>query len=163
MAEKKLNRMTQDSDKANSTCKQQGNGYLLHNQREALVIEAGVSLLQVKKALNFCLGIIKGCVVTHRHRDHSRYIKQYADAGIKVLTPDDVFEDRHHRYHTILKEKDTSLVVSGFFHLKCITDVPCNNYIINNYASGWLCLFLIDTCLCECTFPDLNHIIIEAH
>ncbi len=32
-----------------------------------LVIEAGVSLLQVKKALDFQVEMIKGCIVTHRH------------------------------------------------------------------------------------------------
>ncbi len=50
------------------------NGYLLHNNREALVIEAGVSLLKVKKTLDFRLGMITGCIVSHRHKDH--YMQQ---------------------------------------------------------------------------------------
>ncbi len=138
------------------------NGYLLHNQSEALVIEAGVSLFKVKKALNFCLEIINGCVVTHRHRDHSRYIKQYADAGITVLAPDDVFEGRHHRYRPILPGRGYKLGGFRIFPFEVYHDVPCNNYLIDHDATGRI-LFLIDTYLCEYTFPDLNHIIIEAN
>ena len=41
-------------------------------------------------------------------------------------------------------------------------DVPCNNYIIDHFTTGKI-LFLIDTYLCEYTFPNLNHIIIEAN
>jgi len=138
------------------------NGYLLHNESEALVIEAGVSLFQVKKALNFCLGIIKGCIVTHRHRDHARYVRQYADAGIDLLAPSDVFEGSHHRFHPILPGRGYKLGGFRILPFEVHHDVPCNNYIIDHFTTGKI-LFLIDTYLCEYTFPNLNHIIIEAN
>ena len=138
------------------------NGYLLHNESEALVIEAGVSLLQLKKALNFRLGVIKGCIVTHRHRDHSRYVRQYADAGIKVLAPPDVFEARHHRYRPIFPGKGYKFGGFRLFPFEVHHDVPCNNYLVDHYATGRI-LFLIDTYLCEYKFSNLNHIIIEAN
>ena len=138
------------------------NGYLLHNQSEALVIEAGVSLLQVKKALDFRLHLIKGCIVTHRHKDHARYIRQYADAGINVLAPDDVFEARHHRFHPVLPGMGYKLGGFRIFPFEVQHDVPCNNYIIDHFATGRI-LFLTDTYLCEYSFPDLSHIIIEAN
>jgi len=138
------------------------NGYLLHNQSEALVIEAGVSLLQVKKALDFRLGIIKGCIVTHRHLDHARYIRQYAAAGIDILGPEDLFAAHHHRNRPILPAKgykvgNFQIIPFGVQH-----DVPCFGYLIDHPDTGRV-LFLTDTYLCEYTFPDLNHIIIEAN
>ncbi len=138
------------------------NGYLLHNQREALVIEAGVSLFQVKKALDFRVNLIKGCIVTHRHKDHSRYVKQYADSGINVLAPEDVFENSHHRYLPVQPGKGYKLGGFQVFPFEVPHDVPCNNYIIDHYATGRF-LFLIDTYLCEYKFSGLNHIIIEAN
>jgi len=138
------------------------NGYLLHNQREALVIEAGVSLLQVTKALNFRLGLVKGCVVTHRHRDHARYVRQYADAGITVLAPGDVFEGIHHRYHPILPGKGYKLGGFKIIPFEVTHDVPCFGYLIDHPDTGRV-LFLTDTYLCEYQFPDLNQIIIEAN
>ncbi len=138
------------------------NGYLLHNEKEALVIEAGVSLFQVKKALDFRVNLIKGCIVTHRHKDHARYVKEYADAGINVLAPEDVFDDPHHRFRSIFPGK--GYVIGSFqiipFEVK--HDVPCYGYIIDHYATGRI-LFLIDTYLCEYAFPGLSHIIIEAN
>jgi len=138
------------------------NGYLLHNEREALVIEAGVSLLQVKKALDFRLHLITGCIVTHRHRDHARYVRQYADSGITVLASGDVFEGRHHRYRPIFPGKGYKLGGFKIIPFGVTHDVPCFGYLIDHPATGKI-LFLIDTYLCEYRFPDLSHIIIEAN
>ena len=138
------------------------NGYLLHNQSEALVIEAGVSLFQIKKALDFRLHLLTGCIVTHRHRDHARYIRQYADAGIDIFGPEDIFEAPHHRYCPIWPCR--GYLIGGFkiIPFEVTHDVPCFGYLIDHPATGRI-LFLIDTYLCEYTFPDLNHIIIEAN
>ena len=138
------------------------NGYLLHSQSEALVIEAGVSLFNVKKALDFQLDIIKGCIVTHRHLDHARYIRQYADAGIDIFGPEDIFEAPHHRNRPILPGKgykvgNFQIIPFGVQH-----DVLCYGCLIDHPATGRI-LFLTDTYLCEYSFPNLNHIIIEAN
>jgi len=138
------------------------NCYLLHSQSEALVIEAGVSLFNVKKALDFQLDIIKGCIVTHRHLDHARYIRQYADAGIDILGPEDIFEAPHHRNRPILPGKgykvgNFQIIPFGVQH-----DVPCFGYLIDHPDTGRI-LFLTDTYLCEYSFPELSHIIIEAN
>lgn len=44
-----------------------GNGYVLENDNEALVIECGCSFMDIKKALNFNIRKIVGCIVTHEH------------------------------------------------------------------------------------------------
>jgi len=62
-----------------------GNGYVLHNEKEALLIEAGVPFHEVQKALDFNTGIIDGCVITHEHKDHSKYALKYIQRGIKVF------------------------------------------------------------------------------
>lgn len=46
-----------------------GNGYVLHNDTEALVIECGCSFMEVKKVLNFNIKKIVGAVISHRHLD----------------------------------------------------------------------------------------------
>jgi len=45
-----------------------GNCYVLQNKKEALIIEAGINLAEVKKVLNFDISKIGGCVVSHSHR-----------------------------------------------------------------------------------------------
>ncbi len=77
-------------------------------------------------------------------------------------SPGGVFEGRHHRYQPILPGKGYKLGGFRIFPFEVHHDVPCNNYLIDHFATGRI-LFLIDTYLCEYRFPDLNHIIIEAN
>ena len=61
-----------------------GNCYILHDQREALILEAGVKLGLVKLALNFDTNIIQGCLISHEHGDHAAYAHDYQAFGIQV-------------------------------------------------------------------------------
>ena len=44
-----------------------GNGYLLECENEILILESGVPVMEVKKALNFDLSKIVGCYISHSH------------------------------------------------------------------------------------------------
>lgn len=46
-----------------------GNGYLLQNENEALVIECGCSFNEVKKLTKFNIMKIAGCIISHEHLD----------------------------------------------------------------------------------------------
>ena len=50
----------------------QGNCYILENRDEALIIEAGVRFIEVKKALGFDIRKVSGCLITHQHNDHAK-------------------------------------------------------------------------------------------
>ena len=139
-----------------------GNGYLLHHEGEALVLEAGVKLHQVKQKLNFQLNSIRGCLVSHAHKDHARYVPEYANAGINILAPDDVFTGYHNRFHPVIEGKGYKLGNFKVIPFKVLHDITCYGYLINHPASGNI-VFLTDTYLCEYVFPDLKHIIIEAN
>lgn len=45
------------------------NGYLLESENEALLLEAGCKLLDVKKVLDWQIRKLVGCVVSHSHPD----------------------------------------------------------------------------------------------
>lgn len=47
-----------------------GNCYLLDNGKETLMIECGVSFRKVLEGMNFDVGRIAGCIVSHEHGDH---------------------------------------------------------------------------------------------
>jgi len=44
-----------------------GNSYVLDNGNEILLLDAGVRLLEVKKAIDFQISKVVGCVITHEH------------------------------------------------------------------------------------------------
>jgi phosphoribosyl 1,2-cyclic phosphodiesterase len=139
-----------------------GNGYLLHQEGEALVIEAGIRLMEVKKKLDFRIADVRACIISHGHKDHSKYIREYANAGIDVLGPAEAFSGSHNRFHPVLPGKGYKLGRFRVIPFEVPHDVTCFGYLINHPDTGRI-LFLTDTWLCEYTFPDLRHIIIEAN
>jgi len=44
-----------------------GNGYVLHSDTEAVIIEAGCPLMEVKKVLNFNISKVVGVCISHAH------------------------------------------------------------------------------------------------
>ena len=62
-----------------------GNCYILESDTEALIIEAGLPFIEVKKALNFNVRKIVGVVVSHSHGDHAKYVAEYKKSGINIF------------------------------------------------------------------------------
>lgn len=144
-----------------------GNGYLLSNGKESLIIEAGVRLKSVKEALNFNLSGIAGCVVSHRHGDHSKYIKEYAIAGIPILANEDVIGKQSNLISSTLCKILEPMKGYKVGNFKIIPfpvehDVPCLGFLLSHPEAGNI-LFATDTYMLEYTFRDLNHILIEAN
>ena len=144
-----------------------GNCYLLVASDQVLIIEAGVKLSEVKKALHFRTDNIIGCLISHVHNDHSGYIKEYADAGITILTSEVV------RCSKVLSKYDNRVkVISpehgyyfGPYKIICFEvahDVPCLGFLIHHPESGNI-MFITDTYMCPYTFPHLNQVIIECN
>lgn len=142
-----------------------GNCYLLQGNDETLVIEAGVPMMEVKKALGFNIRVIKGCVVSHEHKDHAGFIKEYVKSGIRVLALPEVFSRKFVRGHfckTI--EPMKGYKVGGFkiLTLSAAHDVPCLSFIIEHGEMGKLA-FITDTMMMEYRLPRLDHIMLEAN
>ncbi|AFH22571.1 hypothetical protein OSG_eHP30_00080 [environmental Halophage eHP-30] len=54
-----------------------GNGYIIQNDNEALVLEAGVSHKEMLPAINYRPDRVKAFLVSHMHGDHAKYLRQY--------------------------------------------------------------------------------------
>lgn len=142
-----------------------GNGYILLSQSgESLIIEAGVSLMEVKKALNFDLSKIIGSLCTHEHGDHSKYIHQYLNAGINVfLSPETAKAKGIHHNMRVIEPKKVCQI--GAFKVKAFDlKHDCRNYgfLIDHPETGLFC-HITDTHYCPYVFPGLNQILIEAN
>lgn len=44
-----------------------GNSYILNSNGRKLILDAGVSIAEIKKAINFDLRSVSGCLVSHEH------------------------------------------------------------------------------------------------
>ena len=130
-----------------------GNCYLLTNDTECLVLEAGIPFKEVKIALDFNITKIVGVVALHAHGDHSHYIHEYEKSGIKCYKP---YEE----------EEPRPISFGGFklFFFPLVHDVPNFGVVICHKEIGKL-LYAVDTEYIPQRFAKLNLdiIMVEAN
>jgi phosphoribosyl 1,2-cyclic phosphodiesterase len=144
-----------------------GNGYVLHNEKEALLIEAGVPFHEVQKALDFNTCIIEGCVITHEHKDHSKYALKYIQRGIKVFaskgTSEAVGEVGLSKPVEITSKR---VFMAGNFKILAFDVVhDCAQpfgYLISHPETGNI-LFITDSAYSKYVFKNVSHFIVEAN
>lgn len=144
-----------------------GNGYMLENDTEALVIECGVSLKEVKKAIDFNISKIVGAIVSHEHGDHAKYVNEFLNARINV----------HLSAGTVHKIKITTMRIPHFeeagcsfraggfkilpFEVKHDAADPLG-FLIQHAEIGTM-LFATDTYYLPYCFANLTNIMIECN
>lgn len=146
-----------------------GNAYLLENEQEALLIECGVSMMDIKKAVDFQVNKISGCIVTHEHNDHAKSIKDVLMSGIPVYATNGTFAGkglnpiRWARAYEIMQRDQFQVgnfkIIS--FPINHDVNEPCG-FLIQHPDCG-ITLFLTDTYYSNYTFKGLNNIIVEAN
>lgn len=144
-----------------------GNCYVLDNGNEALVIECGVKLQEVKKALNFDISRIVGVILSHEHGDHAKFVKDFIDARIPVFTSKGTAEALKLKIGTTCNHKVEfkKFKVGNFivkpFKVEHDAKEPFG-YLINHKETGTI-LFATDTVSIPYTFQNLNNILIECN
>jgi len=141
-----------------------GNGYVLESKDEKLLLECGLKPLELKKAIDFDLSGVAGCLLTHEHLDHSKYMNDYAKMGIDIYSSKGTFGDKeNHRFK--VKKSGDKFSVGKFkviaFDVKHDAREPFG-YMINHEECGNV-LFVTDSYYTQYNFKGLNNIIVEAN
>ena len=144
-----------------------GNCYLLENETECLMIECGIPIKEVKKAMNFNIRKIVGCITTHRHNDHIGHLEDVLKCGIPIYTNDETVEAVEVIYgellHGVPEKRPFTL---GNFKITPFyvphDDTPCFAYQICHEEIGKL-LFPHRFEYYKYIFKDINQIMIEAN
>jgi phosphoribosyl 1,2-cyclic phosphodiesterase len=145
-----------------------GNCYILDNGKEALVVECGVAFKEVKKALDFDISRVVGCLCSHEHKDHSSEVTKFMKARVPVYTSpgtaDALALDKSNPLLTTIRDRDTCRV-SGFtvrpFRVQHDAAEPLG-FLIHHPETGTI-LFATDTYYLAYTFSSLSNIIIECN
>lgn len=143
-----------------------GNSYILEASDGVLVIECGLPLIEVKKALDFNIERIAGAIVTHQHGDHSKFIAEYLKNAIRVCALKEVFDAHNLKQRIFCKtiEPMHGYRIGTFkvFAVPVEHDVPCVGFVIEHEEMGKM-LFVTDTMMFEYRIENLSHILIEAN
>jgi len=126
----------------------------------------GVPFTEVKKALQWQIMGVVGCIVTHQHNDHAKYISEALANGIKVLALADVFKAKAVRNRAFCREAQPhhGYIIGGFkvYTFDVDHDVPCMGFVLEHEEMGRL-LFATDTMMLRYRFPRLQHIMLECN
>ena len=144
-----------------------GNCYLLENETECLMIECGIPIKEVKKAMNFNMRKIVGCIASHGHQDHIHCLEDVLKCGIPIYINDETVESVEVIYGELLHgvpEKKPFML--GNFKITPFyvphDNTPCFAYQIYHEDIGKL-LFLTDLEYCKYRFKDVSQILVEAN
>lgn len=144
----------------------EGNCYILENEKEALIIEAGVSFDKVKKALGFNISKIVGVLVTHEHGDHAGHLQHFVKAGISICASPGTLTAKGIDTNIVKPTDALKTVQFGGFRIMPFEAVhDCAepfSFLINHDECGNV-LFATDTAEILYDFAGLNNILIEAN
>lgn len=125
------------------------NSYILETDTEALIIEAGVPFKEIIRHVDHKK--IIGCLVSHSHKDHARYVEEYRRLAIGVYGPGNL------KIAGTYKFGDFTVVP-----FDCIHDVDCFGFKIYHQQSGAI-VFATDTGYIKYKFQNVSHWLIECN
>lgn len=133
-------------------------------QVDDLLIEAGVSIKEIKRALGFKLHEIEACLISHEHKDHSMATKDLIKAGIDVYVSRGTAEIMGlsgHRVHTLKAGKPVAIGPWIVLPFNIIHDAvePLGFLLARGREK---LLYATDTHYIPHRFKGLTHIMIET-
>jgi phosphoribosyl 1,2-cyclic phosphodiesterase len=137
-----------------------GNCYQVDN----ILIEAGMPIRAIKKALNFRLSSISGCLISHNHGDHAKSAKDILKAGVDLYCSKETAEERGlsgHRLHIIepLKQFEVGGWKIKGFPLK--HDVMNLGFLLSR--DEYKIMFSVDSNYIPYKFTGLTHVMISVN
>lgn len=151
-----------------------GNGYILHNDHEALIIEAGVPYQRVLQTLKTGK-TIEGLLVTHEHKDHAGHVAEYlahaiptfmSEGTADALANEKIRIKRPYKLERMGNGYDYATIKVGRFKVKPFATVhdaaePIG-FLIDHPETGRI-LFATDTATLPYRFDNLSQIMLECN
>jgi len=142
-----------------------GNLYVLSDGKTRLMIECGIPWKKALAGLDYRIDDVAGCLLSHCHGDHSKGVKDAANAGVDIYTSAgtaDAMGLTGHRIHRILNRQ---VIFVGCwavmpFDVQHDAPEPFGFLIVNGKSRV---LFITDSAFSRYKFKEVTHLIIEAN
>ena len=139
-----------------------GNCYIIDDGKTRLLLDAGVPFSDIQRATDYRVNEISGCLISHRHGDHTKSIPQLVRRGVGVFGPEDVAEHfqgvRNLEEFTPVGVGTYDVVPFGLEH-----DAPCFGYQVRSIFDGSCLVYITDSSGCDVRFKGCNYLLIEAN
>ena len=144
-----------------------GNAYRISDGVTSVLLDAGIPLKTLQKALNFRVRDISGCLITHSHGDHSKAAKDLAKVGINIYTSQGTIEACGlvgHRFKVIKALKEMQIGTFTILPFDVQHDAPESlGFLLTSRATGEKLLYFTDTYYIKYKFSGLTHIMGECN
>lgn len=143
-----------------------GNAYIIDDGSAPLLIEAGIRYKDIQQALGFKACGLAGCLITHRHLDHSKSAKDIVKAGVDVYLSAETAEAlglTGHRAKVVTPLESFSVGLWRVLPFPTVHDAAGSLGFLLAHRDGHKVLFLTDSAYCKYRFTGLTHIMIEAN
>lgn len=131
-----------------------------------LLIEAGLRLGEIQRAINFSLSKLAGCIITHSHVDHARSASALLKRAVTVYASQETLSvmqiASHHRAKAIVANETVEIDEWRVLPFEAVHDVPTFGFVIDGPRGGRL-LYLTDTAYSKYKFEGLTHIAAECN
>lgn len=138
-----------------------GNLYTLDDGTTRIIIDPGLPIARIKKALNFKLSGIAGALCSHFHNDHSIGLADLTKAGVDIYSGTSTIEAINLKGHRVHPAEHLKLFSIGTFRILPFMiphDVDNLGFLIQSGKDKFL--YLIDCIYCPYRFKRLTHIAI---
>jgi phosphoribosyl 1,2-cyclic phosphodiesterase len=144
-----------------------GNAYRISDGTTALLLDAGIPIKEIHKALNFRVHDLAGCLITHEHGDHVKAASDLAKAGINIYASPGTIQAAGLSGHRIkavqaLKEFRIGSFAILPFDVQHDAKEPLG-YLITSAATGEKLLYFTDSFYLKYRFDGLTHIMGECN
>ncbi len=142
-----------------------GNCYLLETDKEVLIIELGVPIKEILKAID--IHKVVGALITHEHKDHSKSMKEAIQRGIKIYATTGTIRKCLEEKNYFCKEVTfrQEYKIGNFrvtpFQTEHDAAEPCG-FVIKHKDMGTL-VFATDTYYVRYNFKRVNHWMVECN
>lgn len=143
-----------------------GNLYVIESNGYKLMLEAGLKMQDIKKALGFQVSTLDAILISHSHLDHAKSVKDLVKMGKDCYMSPGCAKEigiDHHRIKTVpprISFKAGAFTVLPF-EVEHDTDAPYG-YLIGT-PCGEKILFATDTYFIRYKFKGINKIMIECN
>ena len=142
-----------------------GNSYaLIDNDNKILLLDLGLPVKEIKRAIDFRISYVVGAVVTHQHQDHSKAVADFEKMGIPVFAPYKSLEPMSFNgWQGTIQAIDLTDLNGRWMHTNADgTECPCYGFLIEHSELGRM-LYITDTELIKWKFRDINHILLGVN
>lgn len=146
-----------------------GNCYIIGNKEEAIIIDPGVHINIIKKAMDFKNRHVQGCLMSHEHDDHSMSVEKLMQLGINCYSSAGTWKalgitKRYDHRRKTMKAINTYRL-GNFLVMPFPVKHRCEDpfgFLIFHKETGKI-LFATDTCHIPYAFKHVKHILIECN